>query len=206
LIDNGTMTELGTTPLAAKLDRARSYDLVIAHAGYATKVARVAPNTKELAVALTTDGAGEATVVATTEVPVKAERDAKPERTTKAVRTTKAEEPSKRERSRTRRSKRSAPDELAPPTKSTKRVATAESSKGVGTLMVSSKPPCEIVIDGVATVLTTPQRAIKLPAGKHKITLFNLRYKIDKTFEVTIEPKRATKLIRDFMTTRPPQG
>jgi hypothetical protein len=217
LIDNGSMTELGTTPLAAKLDRARSYDLVIAHAGYDTKVARIAPNTKELAVALTTGGAGDATVTATTGVPVKAERDATSERSTKAVRTTKAESatktesiakaeaPSKRERSRSRRSKRSAIDELAAP-KSTKRVAAAESSKGVGTLMVSSKPPCEIVIDGVATVLTTPQRAIKLPAGKHKITLFNLRYKIDKTFEVTIEPKRPTKLIKDFMTNRPPQG
>ena len=64
--------------------------------------------------------------------------------------------------------------------------------------MVSSKPPCEIVIDGVATVLMTPQRALKLPAGKHKVTLFNLTYNIDTTIEIVIEAKKATKLIRDF--------
>ena len=28
--------------------------------------------------------------------------------------------------------------------------------------MISSKPPCEIVIDGKSTGLTTPQRAISL--------------------------------------------
>jgi hypothetical protein len=66
--------------------------------------------------------------------------------------------------------------------------------------MVSSKPPCEIAIDGVATVLTTPQRAIKLKPGKHKVTLFNLSRKIDATYEVVIESRRPTKLIRDFMS------
>jgi len=67
-----------------------------------------------------------------------------------------------------------------------------------GTLMVSSKPPCEIAIDGVATVLMTPQRALKLEAGKHKVTLFNLQYDIDETFDIVIAPKQATKLIHDF--------
>jgi hypothetical protein len=68
-----------------------------------------------------------------------------------------------------------------------------------GTLMVSSKPPCEIVIDGVATVLTTPQRAIKLRTGTHKVTLYNDDYKINSTFEVVVEAGKATKLIRDLM-------
>ena len=68
-----------------------------------------------------------------------------------------------------------------------------------GTLMVSSKPPCEIVIDGVATVLTTPQRAIKLRTGTHKVTLFNDDYKINSTFEVVVQAGKATKLIRDLM-------
>ncbi len=65
--------------------------------------------------------------------------------------------------------------------------------------MVSSKPPCEIAIDGVATMLTTPQRSIKLRAGKHKVTLFHLTRNIEATFDVVIEAGKPTKLIRDFM-------
>jgi hypothetical protein len=100
--------------------------------------------------------------------------------------------------------------EAPPPPKRRKRsrtrVASAEdgtnkgTNKGAakGTLMVSSKPPTEIVVDGVATVLMTPQRALELTPGKHKITLFNLTHGIDETIEVSIEAKKTTKLIRDF--------
>ena len=65
--------------------------------------------------------------------------------------------------------------------------------------MVSTKPPCEIVIDGVATMLTTPQRSIKLRPGKHKVTLLNDSLKIEAEFPVTIEPGKPTKLLRDLM-------
>jgi hypothetical protein len=84
-----------------------------------------------------------------------------------------------------------------------KRVAAAPqattATSGEGILMVSTKPPCEIAIDGVATMLTTPQRAIKLRTGKHKVTLFNLSRNIDETFEVVVSAHKPTKLIRDFM-------
>lgn len=65
--------------------------------------------------------------------------------------------------------------------------------------MVSSKPPCEIAIDGVATMLTTPQRAIKLKPGKHKVTLFNTSQAIEVTYTVDIQANKPTKLIRDLM-------
>jgi hypothetical protein len=65
--------------------------------------------------------------------------------------------------------------------------------------MVSTKPPCDIVIDGVATVLTTPQRALKLPAGKHELTLFNLRFGTEVTLPIVIEARKTTKVIRDLM-------
>jgi hypothetical protein len=83
------------------------------------------------------------------------------------------------------------------PTPRTTRVAAAPSA--TGTLMVSSKPPCEIAIDGVATTLTTPQRSIKLRPGKHTVTLLNAEHEIDATFEVVVEANKPTKLIRDFM-------
>ena len=65
--------------------------------------------------------------------------------------------------------------------------------------MVSSKPPCEIYIDGKATGLTTPQRSISLPPGAHKVTFVNAAEKITKTVPVTITADQSTKLIQDLM-------
>jgi hypothetical protein len=71
---------------------------------------------------------------------------------------------------------------------------------GEGTLMVSSKPPCEIYVDGKATGLTTPQRSIALAAGAHKITFVNASENIKKTVAVSIKVDQSTKLIQDLMT------
>ncbi|HEY6179899.1 MAG TPA: PEGA domain-containing protein, partial [Kofleriaceae bacterium] len=70
---------------------------------------------------------------------------------------------------------------------------------GVGTLMISSKPPCEIVIDGRATGLTTPQRAIALSAGSHRVTLRNSEKSIRKTLTVQIAANATEKVIEDLM-------
>lgn len=71
--------------------------------------------------------------------------------------------------------------------------------RGVGTLMISSKPPCEIAIDGRATGLTTPQRAISLSAGSHRITLRNSEKSIRKTLTVQIAANATEKVIEDLM-------
>ncbi|TMQ21968.1 MAG: hypothetical protein E6J91_01860, partial [Deltaproteobacteria bacterium] len=42
-----------------------------------------------------------------------------------------------------------------------------------GILVLGSKPPCDITIDGIATNLHTPQKEIKLAVGKHRVTLTN---------------------------------
>jgi hypothetical protein len=70
---------------------------------------------------------------------------------------------------------------------------------GEGTLMISSKPPCEITIDGKATGLTTPQRAIALSAGRHKVTLINAEKDIRKTLTVEIAADETAKIIEDLM-------
>jgi serine/threonine protein kinase len=69
---------------------------------------------------------------------------------------------------------------------------------GVGTLALGSKPSCEIYVDGASTGLYTPQPAMKLPAGKRRITLINNEYGISESFFVEISPDRPTKLIKDF--------
>ncbi len=67
-----------------------------------------------------------------------------------------------------------------------------------GVLMVASKPPCEIVIDGKATKLETPQRSIALAPGTHAVTLINAKMHINKTVPVEVAANKPTKLIRDF--------
>jgi hypothetical protein len=68
-----------------------------------------------------------------------------------------------------------------------------------GTLMVSSKPPCEIVIDGKPTGLSTPQKAIPLPAGSHQVTFVNTAENINKTVAVSITASQSTKLIENLL-------
>ena len=68
-----------------------------------------------------------------------------------------------------------------------------------GVLMISSKPPCEILIDGKPTGLMTPQRALPLSAGAHKVTLINTTEKIKKTLSIQITADQPTKVIQDLM-------
>ncbi|MEZ4359452.1 MAG: protein kinase [Kofleriaceae bacterium] len=72
-------------------------------------------------------------------------------------------------------------------------VVTAE-----GVLQISAKPPCEIVIDGKATGLSTPQREILLTAGSHRVTLINNEYSIRETFSVNVEADTTSKVVKDF--------
>jgi len=84
-----------------------------------------------------------------------------------------------------------------------KRVSSSSSSKatsssGSGTLMLGSKPPCKIFIDGKNTGLLTPQRALKLSAGKHKITLVNKDHNLKASTTVTIKAGETKRLIKDM--------
>ena len=64
--------------------------------------------------------------------------------------------------------------------------------------MINAKPPCEILIDGKATGLTTPQRSIAVSAGMHKVTLVNKDAGIKKTVAVKVTAGKATKVIQDY--------
>jgi hypothetical protein len=88
--------------------------------------------------------------------------------------------------------KREAPKHITQPAQR------AETPSGKGVLMISSKPPCEIVVDGRSTHLMTPQRSIPLAPGTHTIMLVNAGMKIHKRLEVAITAKKPTKVIQDF--------
>ncbi|HEX3760296.1 MAG TPA: serine/threonine-protein kinase [Kofleriaceae bacterium] len=70
--------------------------------------------------------------------------------------------------------------------------------KAQGVLVLGSKPPCDIAIDGSTTGLHTPQKEIKLPVGRHRITLTNAEFGINETFTVDIKADAPEKLIKDY--------
>ena len=82
------------------------------------------------------------------------------------------------------------------------KVATSDGGEpkagGQGTLLLGSKPPCEIFIDGSSSGLHTPQRDIKLSAGRHKVTLVNNEFGIKEMFTVEIKADQVEKQIKDF--------
>jgi hypothetical protein len=71
-----------------------------------------------------------------------------------------------------------------------------------GTLRVVATPNCEISVDGKPTGLRTPQTEIKLPAGRHKLTL-TLGNDFKETFPVTIKANQVDTEIRDYRDQRP---
>ncbi len=190
LVDRGKTMFLGTTPISTALDPSRQYDVVFTYKDRPTLLEHIDPRTQsKLAVTLNRSGSKSAALPLTETAPIKivAPKVVAP----KAI----AKEAPKAETPKTEAPKVEAPKAIA------KEVPKAEAPQagGQGVLMVSSKPPCEIYVDGKATGLMTPQRSLPLSAGTHKITLINSAEKIKKTLTVQITADQPTKLIQDLM-------
>lgn len=194
-----TKSFLGTTPIATSLDPSRHYEVVLALAGRPEQTAKLDPaHTPHLQIAL-----GKATKAAPAQAAIAKAAPAqaaiaKATPAPAAVRAT----PAPKHHSAPPKTEQladpgfdSAPAPEAPAAKPEKPAAAAGAN---GTLMISSKPPCEILIDGKSTGLTTPQRAISLPAGAHKVTLSNSDANVTKTLMVQINPGQSTKLVKDL--------
>jgi hypothetical protein len=174
LVDRGKTQLVGNTPVAAAIDPSRNYDLVFTYAGRPTKIEHLEPRvTQRIAVTL-----DPATPAAIARAAPAASASSPPTPRAAPVATPRR------------------PVAEAPPSR---KVARAASARGEGTLMISSKPPCEIVIDGKPTGLTTPQRAITLSAGRHKITLINTEKAIQRTLSIQIQANATEKVIEDLM-------
>jgi PEGA domain len=110
---------------------------------------------------------------------------------------------SRRKARTSRRSKARQPAEVTealtlPDDPSSDQPTSPPASSEKGTLMIGSKPPCDIYIDGAATGLKTPQRAIELPPGTHRVTLINTELSIKKNFTVKITAGKSTRAIHDL--------
>jgi hypothetical protein len=181
LVDNGKSAFLGTTPVAASLDPSRGYDVVLTLQGRQTTTTHFDPTkTQKLEVALARPGSSPPAVKAAASAPkAKHVASAAPKADVASA----------------------APnaDVASSAPKADPADSGANAAAGSGTLMVSSKPPCAIWVDGKDTGLITPQRAIPLPAGTHKVTLVNTDANITKTVAVMITADQSTKLIQDLM-------
>lgn len=213
LVDRGKTTFLGTTPINASVDPSRSYDVVFTFANKPTQVERLDPKaTTRLAVTLGTSGNQnkEAAKPTKVEAPkaVKAEKgiatrkaEKKAVAEVKVTKTTPAKVAAPLEDETTALARKLAEKKAAKAESKTEEPAAekAVAKAGTGVLMISSKPPCEIWVDGTSTGLMTPQRAMSLPAGKHKITLVSPDKAHKKTITVEITPDKPTKVIQDLL-------
>jgi serine/threonine protein kinase len=92
--------------------------------------------------------------------------------------------------------------------KATPSVASAgDDSKGggQGILKLTSKPPCEIFIDGSDSGKRTPQPNIPLDVGRHTITLVNDDFGIKDTFSVDIKADVPDLEKKDYSSKLPQQ-
>ena len=190
LVDRGKSQFVGLTPVSAAVDPSREYDLVVSHDNRLPHRVHLDPkSTRRVAVSL--------------ERRSRSERGDRSDRSDRERSDRSDRERSDRsdrersDRSDRERSDRSDRGDRGERTDRSDRGERAES--GDGTLMISSKPPCEIVIDGKPTGLMTPQRAITLPAGTHKIMLINREQDLRKTLSVQITASATEKIIEDLM-------
>jgi hypothetical protein len=214
LIVDGRRETLGVSPATTKLDPRKSYQVLFEKPGYVS-INRpiVFTGTTQEKIAVTLEKASGAAVstqppvaVAKTETkvapvtktgpvtrPDKTEAKVEPKETKVEPKETKVEP---KETKVEPKETKVEPKETKVEPKETK--VEPPVAKGQGTLLLGSKPPCDIYIDGKDTGLETPQRDIKLAAGKHKITLVNNEFGIKETFVVDIKPDAVEKQIKDY--------
>ncbi len=199
LVDRGKTSFLGTTPMQASLDVARRYDLIFTHDNKPTQIEHLDPRaTHHIEVVLGKPTAAPVAIPAVAQPIAQHTEQKKPAQPAiiapapqhvvehkAAPAAPVAAHPAKSD---------GAVEQDAPA------AMVAAPAAGKGTLMISSKPPCEIYIDGAPTGLTTPQRSIALAAGNHKITLISASDPtIKKTVTIGVTAGKPTKVIQDLM-------
>ena len=201
LIVDGKREPAGTAPTKVKLDPRKSYYVLFELPGYVSvnrPITFTGGLEEKLSVILEKTGAGGAsttsgqtnTAVATNPPEIKKVNAAVPTGPVTRPDRTKTEPKVEKTEPKV--------EQTPPKVEKTEPKVTEPAAGGTGTLLIGSKPPCEIFIDGKSTGLHTPQKDIKLPSGKHKVTLVNNEYGIKETFSVDIKPDAVEKQIKDY--------
>jgi eukaryotic-like serine/threonine-protein kinase len=185
LIIDGKRQELGPSPARAPLDPRHTYQVLFEKPGFVSvnkPIVFTGVLEEKLAVALE-----KASVAA--EEPPKVE----PPRPTRPTPPT----PPRTDPPKVGVGPRIDPPKADPPKADPPKVDPPKAT-GTGTLAINSKPSCEIYVDGASTGLYTPQPAMKLPAGKRRITLVNNEFGIKESFAVEISPDKPARMIKDY--------
>jgi len=177
LITDGKRQPIGASPAKAPLDPRNTYQVLFEKPGY------VSVNRP-----ITFSGVAEERIAVTLEKA--AEKAAAPP----------PPAPPPQRKAVEKSSPGTAPVEASSPDRSA-----AEPSEAKGILVLGSKPPCEIIIDGTPTGLHTPQTEIKLTPGRHKVTLVNSEFGIKESFNVDIKLDAPEKMIKDYSDRLPSQ-
>ncbi|HEY4182120.1 MAG TPA: PEGA domain-containing protein [Kofleriaceae bacterium] len=179
LVDHGKTTFLGSTPISASVDPSKTYEVMLSYPNKPSKMEKLDPKTTQhLAVSF-----GKGAPIAETAKPAPAMKHV--EATTPKTEVASAK-PAKVEKTE-------------PKAEKSEPKAEAASEGGEGVLMLGSKPPCEIWVDGKDTGLMTPQRAMKLPVGKHSIKLASPDGEHNKMLSIDIKADKPTKVIEDLL-------
>ncbi|MCG8421485.1 MAG: protein kinase [Proteobacteria bacterium] len=165
--------ELGRSPARHELDARNKYDVRFEKDGYVTKIVPIAiTGARELAVS------------------ARLERESS---TGRSPRTDRLSPGDKRSTGQTiSGNSRPRATQLAAG------VARAAAGAPPGILILSSKPRCQIYVDGQDTGKWTPQLQLKLSPGPHRITLINNDHGIKESFRVTIKSGERSTHIKDY--------
>ncbi len=193
LVDRGRTSLIGTTPINAALDSTYNYEIVFSLDGRATQIAKLDPKKSQTIKSIlpaagsrhSTPNADNHTAVVATRKPTVASN-------------TPANKPAAEMITQHRDTTKSATAGRTVASNEIAAVFGSASEAGSGIVMISSKPPCEIVIDGKATGLLTPQRNLTLTAGRHTVTLLNKPNGIKKVLSVQVTAGTSTKLVQDY--------
>ena len=82
---------------------------------------------------------------------------------------------------------------------------TAPVIAGMGSIALTSRPVCDILVDGAPAGLHTPQRELKLTAGRHRITLVDVDLKIRDTFVVDVKVGGSQAVDKDYLPKETPK-
>jgi hypothetical protein len=192
---NGNSTPLGTTPVEASVDPAKTYDVRFELEGRTAQTEHLDPAQPRIDVAL----AEPIQVVAP--APVVAEKQHHHHHTATHVA---AKRVATATPARTiNKTKLATPD--FSPSKSSKQDALAslgpapdkKGSDVPGKVAVSASVPCAILLDGANTGMTSPA-TLTVAAGHHNIRLIAATQHINKQFAVDVTAKKTTRLDQTF--------
>jgi hypothetical protein len=203
LIVDGKREQVGPSPAKVKLDPRKTYQVLFEKPGYVSiNKPIIFGGSAEEKIVVNLEKAGPAGPDTTGGTPITQPAHPTTGTTGTHVATTAVTHPdtTKPDTTKPDTTHITKPDVTKPDTTKpdTTKPDTAVATKGEGTLLLGSKPPCDVFIDGSSSGFQTPHKFTGLPAGKHKITLVNNDFSIKESFTVDIKADGVEKQIKDY--------